>query len=369
MTGFNRTLPWVAGLQERGPGDVPGTQTAHYSLRDLIKRGFIAASAGRGLLQQAGLIDSVWEVTWADDEPTPPDALEDRLADADGYAIFMHGWTGNHAIWESIPGLVVAQNRRLVALSFDHNGFGAARFATDPPTLEACCPPAAMVVMEQLVNLLGLRRQPGDPRPRVINFVGHSMGGAALFYLNPVFWRIGEETRLALAPALLLEDDIHRAFFTALGIGIGLVNRVRAFEIVERALRPGMIEAICAGASQFVRQQHFRQYEATPRGTTAATFTAMGMLRNREIAEKWDLFRVMLGHRDALVGLVPMMDLLSSLEVPAAQVRVVAGSHYMFSVGPEAVFQHAQNRELVVRDILALHEQAYDIQRSGTRVG
>ena len=63
------------------------------------------------------------------------------------------------------------------------------------------------------------------------------------------------------------------------------------------------------------------------------------------------------------------MDLLSHLEFPAANVRVVAGSHYMFSVGPEAVFQHAQNRELVVQDILALHHAAYERQRIGLRIG
>jgi hypothetical protein len=91
----------------------------------------------------------------------------------------------------------------------------------------------------------------------------------------------------------------------------------------------------------------------------------MGLLHNWEIAHKWDLFRVMLGHKDSLVGLVPMMDLLSSLEVPAGQVRVVAGSHYMFSVGRETAFQHAQNRELVVQDILDLHDRALHVQKTG----
>jgi pimeloyl-ACP methyl ester carboxylesterase len=369
MYQFNRSLGWVTGYLQRGEGVVPGTQTALYSLRDLVNKGLIAASEGRGLLIEAGLVDLVWEMTWSDDAPTPDEELDFRLAEVDGYAVFMHGWTGNHSIWESIPGLVATSSSRLIALSVDHNGFGLSRFVKNAPSLEECCPPAAMLAVERLVNLLKLRRQPGDPKPRVINFVGHSMGGAALFYLNPIFWRSGEETRYAIAPALLLEDEIARAFFTALGIGIGIVNRIRAFEIVERYIKPNMVEAIAAGASQFVRDQHFRQYEETPRGITAATFTAMGMLKNREIAHKWETFRVILGHRDALVGLVPMLDLLSSLEVPAANVRVVAGSHYLFSVGHEAVFQHAQNRELVVQDLLALHALALDLQKRGVIVG
>ena len=96
---------------------------------------------------------------------------------------------------------------------------------------------------------------------------------------------------------------------------------------------------------------------------------AMGLLNNREIPRRWDTFRVMLGHRDALVGLVSMMDMLSRLEFPPGNTRVVAGSHYFFSVGPEAVFQHAQNRDLVVQDILELHQLAYARQKVGYRVG
>ena len=99
---------------------------------------------------------------------------------------------------------------------------------------------------------------------------------------------------------------------------------------------------------------------------------AMGRLNDYEIARNWDLFRVMLGHRDRLVGLTDMMDLLGKMEFPAANLRVVAGSHYMFSVGsedPTNAFQHAQNRELVVQDILDLHERAVQMQKAGQKVG
>jgi pimeloyl-ACP methyl ester carboxylesterase len=360
---------WTLGYVSRGAGDVPGTQVALYRLSDLVSRGFIPAAAGRGLLLDARLYDLVWQLTWADDEPTPDEALPERIGGAQGFVVFMHGWTGNHAIWESIPGLVVTSDKRLIALSVDHNGFGGSTFIDNTPSLEHCNPPTAMRVMEKLIDVLKVRRQPGQPNPKVVNFVGHSMGGAALFYLNPMNWRAGEETRLAIAPALLLDDDMKRIFFTALGIGIGIVNRLGVFEVVERAIKPGMIEAVCAGASMNVRALHARQYEQTPRGTIAATFMAMGLLNNRDIAPQWELMRVTLGHRDTLVGLVPMIDLLSDLEFPAANLRVVSGSHYLFSVGPEAVLQHAQNRELVVQDILELHERAYQLQRTGYRVG
>ncbi len=365
MVAAKSPLAWTLGYTKRGQGSVHNTQVAHYRLSDLVNRGFVSPNEGRGFLMNRGLVDFAWQVIWPEDFDTPDDMLEKRLTDVDGYVIFIHGWTGNHTIWEDLPGLVVKANRRLVALSVDHNGFGLSRFVDTTPALDTCCPPSAMQTIEKWVELLRLRRQPGDPVPRVLNFVGHSMGGAALFYLNPIFWRIGEETRYAIAPALLLNDSLHRAFFTAMGLGIGLVNRIKLFEPIEQLVKPNMIDAVCSGADDYVKQAHSRQYAETPRGIISATFQAMGMLNNWEIAHKWDLFRVMLGHKDALVGLLPMMDLLSSLEVPAGNVRVVAGSHYMFSVGRDTAFQHAQNRELAVDDIVTLHRQAYALQKTG----
>jgi hypothetical protein len=44
----------------------------------------------------------------------------------------------------------------------------------------------------------------------------------------------------------------------------------------------------------------------------------------------------------------------------------------MFSISnddPQVAYQHAQNRELVVQDILELHERAYTMQRAGKRIG
>jgi pimeloyl-ACP methyl ester carboxylesterase len=368
MTQKQTQLAWVRGYTSRGAGDEPGTQTADYRLTDLVKRGFMTAKDGHGLLFAAGLADLAWQLMWADNHSTSDAELENRLNTAQGYALFMHGWTGNHLIWENIPGMVVTANPNLVALSVDHNGFGASPFV-DAPTLENCSPPAAMHVMEGLVEVLKLRRQPGQPNLKVINFVGHSMGGTALFYLNPINWRIGEETRVALAPALLLDDEVKRIFYTALGIGIGLVNRIQLFELIERAIKPQVLDALTVGASVYVRQIHSEQYKRTARATTATTFMAMGLLNNREIPRRWDTFRVLLGHRDPLVGLLPMMDMLSRLEFPASNMRVVAGSHYFFSIGSDTVFAHAQNRELVVQDILELHERAYLLQKTGKRIG
>ncbi len=357
---------WARTYQSRSAGPEDNTWTARYSLKHLARRDVIPE--GAAYLEENGLRDMVWEVTWADDSQVHDSDLGARLAQADGYVIFVHGWTGNHRVWEMLPCQIVSNNPRLIAISVDHNGFGESAFVRNP-RINECNPPAAMRRLEQWIELLKIRRQPGDTRLKTINLVGHSMGGATLFYANPIPWRFGEQTRYALAPALLLEDETHQVFYQALGLGIGLVDRIGAFEIIEQAVKPQILNRLTVGSSPFIYEEHKRQYQATPRATTAATFTAMGVLRDREIPRNFDLFRVMLGHRDPLVGILPMMDLLMQLEFPASNVRVVAGSHYMFSLGKDTVFQHAQNRELVVNDILELHDQALHMQKTGQRVG
>jgi len=365
-------MAWVNGYVHRDPGPVPGTYSANYTLKDLMSKGYIDTAEGQAFLDDVGLVDFAWKVHWPEDYDTPDEELEQRIHDVQGYAIFIHGWTGNNTIWEELPGMTVRSNRRLAAIAVDHNGFGFSKFASVNPSLDTCNPPAAMKAIQKWIDLIKIRRQPGESELKVINLIGHSMGGATLFYLNPVHWQFGEVTCYALAPALLLEDEMHRAFYTTLGIGIGVLQRVKVFEFVERLVKPQVIKALCAGASDYVKETHAFQYDVTPRGITGATFMAMGQLKNTEIAHNWSLFRVMLAHRDRLVGLINMMDLLCKLEFPAAATRVVAGTHYMFSIGSEDTtnaYQHAQNRELVVEDILSLHQQALDMQKSGKIFG
>ncbi len=361
-------LGWAGGYSARDAGPLDYTYTATYNLRRLVNAGLIPPLDGNGFLLDSGLSDMAWEVTWREDYPTSDDALAERFADADGYVIFVHGWTGTHSIWELLPALVAQGNRRLICISVDHNGFGESQFVRDPH-LDECNPPAAMRAIQRWVDVLKLRRQPGDSRQKVINFVGHSMGGATLFYSNPLGWRYGEETRYALAPALLLEDEIKQTFYTSMGIGLGLVNRIPAFELIYRAVKPYILSILCTGATDNVKELHRIQTDVIPRGTTGATILAMGALRDWEIPRNFELFRVMLGHRDPLVGLTPMLDLLCKLEFPAANIRVIAGTHYMFSVGADHAYQHAQARELVAVDIMSLHERAYHMQKVGLQVG
>ncbi len=368
----NSHLRWVSGYTERRAGSVPNTYVADYELNDLMRKGLIDRSAGQAFLEEAGLLDFHWEITWPEDFDVPDEMLVDRITDVAGYVVFVHGWTGNMHIWEDLPGLVVNKHRQLVAIGIDHNGFGASRFEDKTPPLQSCNPPAAMRNLQKFVDLIKIRRQRGETRTKVINFVGHSMGGATLFYLDPMLWNYGEVTRTALAPALLLEDESHRLFYTTLGLGIGILQRIPVLELVERFIKPSVFRTLTAGASDYVKDLHAKQYADTPKGITGAALMAMGVLNDYEIARDFELMRVMLGHRDPLVGLVNMMDLLGDLEFPAKHIHVVPGTHYMFSIGSETpanAYLHAQAREMVVEDIVNLHLTAMEKQRVGPRFG
>src|SRR5574341_515954 len=133
MSAAYSHMSWVRGYYHRGLGRVPNTYIAKYRLTDLIHKGYIDHEEGQGLLDEAGLKDFGWDVTWPEDFETPDEYLEDRIGNVQGYAIFVHGWTGNRTIWEDLPAMTVLSNRRLVAMTVDHNGVGQSVFTTTTP--------------------------------------------------------------------------------------------------------------------------------------------------------------------------------------------------------------------------------------------
>jgi pimeloyl-ACP methyl ester carboxylesterase len=358
-------LRWLSGYRDRGEGLTPRTQMARYSLRDLANRNLLPISEVNRLLVKADLQDFGWRMYWGDEDATPDELLPTMIDSAEGYAVFMHGWTGSHAIWEDMPCALINQNRRLVSLAVDVNGFGSTPFADRTPEYEECSPLAVMRVVEGWLSLLNVRRAVGDPRLKAVHLIGHSMSGAALFFADDSKWRLGELTRTALAPALLLRDDLGRAFYTALGLGIGLVGRIGALEPIERLVSPRVLETLTEGASPAVRAEHDRIYRGTLRSVTARTFAAMGTIRDSPMPRRWDLVEVFLGHRDPLVSLVPMLDLLYELQFNSDQVRVMLGTHYLFSVGEPWARVHRQNRQMVLDEVLQLHSRAIQRQRGG----
>lgn len=357
-------LKWASAYEQRddSPAAYPQTHRVCYRLRHLADRALVKRRAAAGFLMAAGLSEFTWHVVWHAVDDSPAESLPQRLADAEGFVIFLHGWDGSHAIWEDLPEAVVSRQPGLIAFVLDHNGFGATPFIDPTPDVQTCNPPAAMRTLAAWIELLRLRSAPGDLPRRVLHLVGHSMGGATLFYLDGARWAPHEQTRLALAPALLLEDELHRAFYQALGLGIGLLNRLPEFRLLDRLddlLTPAFVEILAGGASPVVKETHETIYKTTPKGVIARTFAAMGVLDQMPYGSTWEHFHATLGTDDVLVGLDPMEKLLDKLAVPDQQVRVLKGDHYFFSVGEHTRSIHGPNRQIIIEDVLALHQAAF----------
>lgn len=330
--------------------------SASYTLNDLVQAGLIEQQDATHFREQTGLADFAWRVFWHQEQAGQEDCTE-AMNQARGFVIFMHGWDGSHAIWEQIPALVCAANPRLVALAPDVNGFAGSPFSDALPPIAVCDPSADMAAVERWIDMLGLRSsQRATRRLRVITLVGHSMSGAAMFYLNENHWRPHEVGRLAVAPALLINDGMRKSFYKALGVGIWAGAGADTLGWLKTKLAPSIVQMLIGEASQAVKAEHVRIFNETPKGVLAQTFFAMGTKPNPVKPRRWQYFHVVLGHKDRLVGVKPMLDLLEELGLTSDQVRVVLGDHYLFSVSNQSRRLHLRNREVVVEEILALHE-------------
>lgn len=350
---------WVKGRETTRQEDTKGIVSASYTLNGLVQAGLIGRQRAAHFRTQTGLGDFAWRVFW------PKAAVGRRryaeaMARAQGFVVFAHGWDGSHAIWEQIPALVCAANPRLVALAPDVNGFGGSPFANELPAVEACDPAANMAAVEHWVELLRLRSsQRATRRLRVITLIGHSMSGAALFYLDESRWRQHEVARLAVAPALLVKDVLRKGFYKALGITIWAGSTADALGWLKTRLAPSIVKVLIGAASRAVKAEHVRVFNGTPKGVLAQTFFAMGAIPRPVKPRRWRHFQVVLGHKDRLVGVKPMLGLLEELGFASDQVRVMLGDHYLFSVSNQSRRLHLRNREIVVEEILALHEACW----------
>ena len=164
---------------------------------------------------------------------------------------------------------------------------------------------------------------------------------------------IGEQHqigRIALAPALLMNDLLRKSFYRTLGLGIFASQRL-SLEQLTNSLSPMMINQLIAGASKSVQTTHQKVFKNTAKETLAFSFYAMGQAKLPSRNKSWNNFTVILGNSDRLVGLVPMLDLLSELGFNSRQVRAVFGDHYFFSVGQNSRKHHHEGREIAVEEI------------------
>lgn len=327
-----------------------------HSLAHAVEREAISSKILARFRTETGLADFAWRV-YFHRRPTGRVCPETELVSkAQGYVIFMHGWAGNHAIWEDLPVQICERNPRLVCFALDVNGFGRSPFIeADYPRLSKCGPRSDMQAVELWLNLLKLHR-PG-PQKQVFTFVGHSMSGAALFHKVIQGW---EETRyslLALAPAMLHKDTTKQALYRTLSVGIGAGLQYQILDYFKDQLSVPFTEILATQASRAVKQEHQRIFEGTHKGTLAQTFFALGLAEETPLARDWANVFVMLGHKDRLVALGPTLNLLEEMGLTSQNIQVVIGDHYFFSVNQQSRKQHGINRTQVLDHILRLHEK------------
>jgi pimeloyl-ACP methyl ester carboxylesterase len=363
ITYLDHTPAWTAGFRAWQAERLWPVRRVDYALHELANRGLINSFLFEAFQIATGLDDFAWRLFWADTDSLPDDqSIAERIRTAEGVLVFIHGWDGSGEVWEDLPAQIIQRNPGLIALVPDVNGFGGSPFSTPLPTIEQCAPPALMSSLEKWLDLLEIRSSSAAPIQRPFIFVGHSMGGAALFFMDETRWNPCEVGRIASAPALLMNDRMRQGFYKALGAGIRFSAwSDLATRLAEEVIAPRVIEAIAGDASDFVRAEHHRIFRETPDGVIAQAFAAMGFLDEELMRDEWHHFHVFLAHRDLLVGLQPTLELLEELRFSPEQIHLALGDHYFFSVGrnPE---MHAVNRALLIEDILALHHDLMEHQ-------
>ncbi len=358
-----RGRAWAEGPKTQRKEKLKGIVSARFDLQNLVGTGFLGKKGLNAFRQETGLRNFSWRVFHHARFFGKSTPRREVLKRAQGFVVFLHGWDGSGAVWEDLPALVCHSSPRLVSLVPDINGFGASPFGAEIPDPSQCDPPACMRAVERWLDTVKLRSAPRAKRKKPFTFVGHSMGGAALFYKDERGWEEHEYALCAIAPALLHNDLLRKGFYKALGVGIVAGVQYAVLDQLKEMLAPTIVERLSPGASAAVKREHQRVFERASKGTLAQTFWAMGQTARRPRRRNWDNLKVILAHSDTLVGLSPMLNLLQELGLTAENIRVVLGDHYLFSVGQQTRKTHGVNKGIVLQEILALHERQRSLQR------
>jgi pimeloyl-ACP methyl ester carboxylesterase len=346
---------WLGAFKTSRQEDQDGVVSLSFDLSTLVEKGCLGKKAFAQFKETTGLVDFAWRVTYNRRSWGRHIARKEILGRAQGFVVFIHGWDGNGKIWESLPATVCQRNHKLVAFVLDVNGFGGSPFIeAEAPKVAQCNPEACMRAVEKWIETLKLRGRKGARR--VFTFVGHSMGGAALFYMNDKDWAGYRRACCAVAPALLCNDALRQGFYMSLGAGIGIGLQYPLLDKLKERLALWLVEELIGGASEAVKAEHLRIFEGTSKGTLAQTFYALGQAERPRRRQRWNNFRVILGHKDRLVGVASMLNLLEDLGFRSGNIRVVLGDHYLFSVSRRTRWSHGENRDILLEEILQLHE-------------
>jgi pimeloyl-ACP methyl ester carboxylesterase len=325
-----------------------GVYSAEYTLKKLVHDELINTDQLIYFQKKTSLGDFYWRAYWRRGDVVKAGGREKLLQKVGAVVIFLHGWDGCGEIWEKLPARVLNEEPNILVLVPDVNGFFRSPFNNpDKLAFKHCTPVASMRAVEQWLKIIGIL---GGRRHVPIVLVGHSMSGAALFYFSEISWKQHPLGRVALAPALLMNDLLRKSFYRTLGFGI-FASQKLSLEQLTNSLSPIVINQLITGASKVVQATHHKVFKHTTKKTLAFSFYAMGKAKLPPRNKGWKKFKVILGNNDRLVGLTPMLDLLAGLGFGSRQVRAVFGDHYFFSVGQNSRKHHHEGREIALEEI------------------
>ncbi|MDM8526780.1 alpha/beta hydrolase [Anaerolineales bacterium HSG24] len=327
----------------------PDVTTETFHLSKLAQQRLLDNTTFGRFQVQTGLADFYWEASYYH-PPHRKTSLLDALVKTDGFVIFLHGWNGNHRIWEDLPTRLIQAYPNLVCLNLDIHGFGQSPFIKEKPPIHQATLQAAMTAVESWLELINLRPTPYRATKPFYMFVGHSMGGGIIFYKDQPQWQNETYGCYMMSPSMLYHEIIRRLLFQLVGWSI-LIPYVTPIKNMVAQL---VIWFAMNEASRRVKWEH-GQYE-DPFDTLSATLLGVSQSPKPSRTD-WSQFRLVLGNRDMLVNPKLMLNFVEKLGFTPDQIRMVIGDHYFLSYDETSPISHKYNREIVLADLVAFCQQ------------
>jgi len=300
---------------------------------------------------QTGLANFFWEATYLSETPAHK-SLTQRLAEAEGVVIFLHGWDGNHRIWEDLPARIVKQLPHVICLNPDVNGFGESPFMDNRPKGQQASLSAGMAAVEKWLEVIEAWPQAHRTTKPFYLFVGHSMGGGMVFYKNQPQWTHHKYGCYAMAPGIFYRNWLYGWLYKIVGLGILFPHVTPIKNIIARLI----VKIAMRQASRVAKYEHEHTFYASSYQTLSKTLRGIGSSPPPTRTD-WSPYRVALSHADLLVPLGATLRMLSKFGFIPAQIRVFVGDHYFFSYDSHSPVSHHYNRETILQDLVIFCQQ------------
>jgi len=323
--------------------------TRPFLLSTLAQQNLLSRANGLTTFQQqTGLADFFWQTTYYNAEPTLPKSLADLCKTAEGFVIFLHGWDGNHRIWEDMPLRLVERNPQLVCFNADVNGFGQTPFINRNPKLEQASLPSAMVAVEQWLKLIGVWSNHTRATQPYFIFVGHSMGAGMIFYLDELAWQQTTYGCYIMAPGMFYGNLPRKILYKI----VATATRDLPYITPLKNLAARLVIFIAMNkASRIAKFEHANTFYQTTFKTLGDTLDGIGA-SPKPMRKDWSNYRIALGHHDLLVRLSPTIRMLQRLGLNADQIRILIGDHYFFSYDNQSPISHKYNRQIIIDELI-----------------